>query len=91
MLVRQLSGEGLSWLLYVLIEESSLFPAGLPLAPVEVKVVEDTAHQLRLIWGPPFTFPGENISYSVFIEDLVTGQKETVVGLTDTVYTHSVS
>ena len=71
--------------------ESSFFPAGLPLAPVEVKVIKDTPHQLRLNWGPPFTFPGETISYSVFIEDLVTGQKETVVGLTDPVYTHNVS
>ena len=54
-------------------------------------MVEDTPHLLRLNWGPPFTFPGETISYSVFIENLVIGQNETVVGLTDTVYTHSVS
>ena len=64
---------------------------GLPLAPVELEVRGDTAHQLTLSWGPPFTLPGETLSYSLLIEDLDTGHTETVNTLSDTVYTHNVS
>ena len=63
---------------------------GLPLAPVELEVRGDTAHQLTLSWGPPFTLPGETVSYSLLIEDLATGHTETET-LSDTVYTHSLS
>ena len=65
-------------------------PPGLPLAPVELEVRGDIAHELNLSWGPPFTLPGETVSYSLLIEDLVTGHTETET-LSDTVYTHSVS
>ena len=51
----------------------------------------DTAHQLTLSWGPPFTLPGETLSYSLLIEDLDTGHTETVNTFSDTVYKHNVS
>ena len=63
----------------------------LPLAPVELNVRGDTAHQLTLSWGSPFTLPGETLSYSLLIEDLATGHNETENALSDTVYTHNVS
>ena len=64
---------------------------GLPLAPGELEVVGDTAHQLRLNWSSPFTLPGESVVYSLVIVDQVTGHTETVAPLTDTDYTHTVT
>ena len=57
---------------------------------MELEVRGDTAHQLTLSWGPPFTLPGETVSYSLLIEDLVTEHTETET-LSATVYTHSLS
>ena len=61
------------------------------MVPVELEVRGDTVHQLTLSWGPPFTLPGETLSYSLVIKDLATGHTETESTLSDTVYTHNVS
>ena len=64
---------------------------GLPLAPGELQLIGDTAHQLRLSWSQPFTLPGETVSYSLLIQNLATGWNRTVGGLTETSYTHSLT
>ena len=85
----------LPWTDYIAVvvsPDNRVFPCpGRPLAPGELEVVGDTAHQLRLNWSSPFTLPGESVHYSLVIVDQVTGHTETVAPLTDTDYTHSVS
>ena len=51
----------------------------------------EIAHQLSLSWSPPFTLPGETVTYSLLIQDLVTGHNESVGSLTDTQYTHQLT
>ena len=63
----------------------------LPLAPGQLEVSGDTPHQLRLSWSPPFTLPGETVSYSLLVTNLVTGLNQTLGPLSDTVYTHQLS
>ncbi|CAI8046162.1 hypothetical protein GBAR_LOCUS25513 [Geodia barretti] len=43
--------------------------SSLPLAPGEVEVVGERVHQLRVTWTPPFSLPGELISYSLLISE----------------------
>ena len=64
---------------------------GLPLAPGEVEVSGDTPHQLRLSWTPPFSLPGEVISYSLLVTDLTTGQDQPLVPVSETSYTHQIT
>ena len=65
--------------------------AGLPLGPVELEVTGDSPHQLQLSWSPPFSLPGETISYSLLIQDMATGLNRTVEPLSPTVFTHQLS
>ena len=51
----------------------------------------EIAGQLRLSWSPPFTLPGESLSYSLLATDLTTGLNQSLGPLSDTVYTHQVS
>ena len=64
---------------------------GLPLAPGELEVSGDVAHQFRLSWSPPFTLQGETVFYSLVVTDLDTGSRQTLGPLSDTAYTHQVS
>ena len=64
---------------------------GLPLGPVELEVTGDSPHKLQLSWSPPFSLPGETISYSLLIQDLATGLNRTVEPLSLTVFTHQLS
>ena len=51
----------------------------------------DSPHKLQLSWSPPFSLPGETISYSLLIQDLATGLNRTVEPLSLTVFTHQLS
>ena len=64
---------------------------GYPLAPGELIVSGDVAHQLNLSWSSPFTLPGEILSYYILIQDVVTGQNESINSLTDTNYIHQLT
>ena len=68
-----------------------LYAPGQPLAPGELQLTGDTALQLRLSWGQPFTLPGETVSYFLLIQNQATGWNKTVGRLTETSYTHSLS
>ena len=45
--------------------------------------------QLRVVWTPPFSLPGEPISYSLLVRDETSGDHTTVGPLSDTSYTHT--
>ena len=47
--------------------------------------------QLRVVWTPPFSLPGELISYSLLVRDETSGDHTTVGPLSDTNYTHTLS
>ena len=66
-------------------------PPGLPLAPGEVEVVGERVHQLRVTWTPPFSLPGELISYSLLVTDKTTGFTSSLGPLNDTNFTHQIS
>ena len=70
---------------------SCLPPPGLPLAPGEVEVVGERVHQLRVTWTPPFSLPGELISYSLLVTDEATGFTSSLGPLNDTSFTHQIS
>jgi hypothetical protein len=72
-------------------ETVSLSVYGLPLAPGQLEVEGDSPHQLRLSWSPPFTLPGETVSYSLEARDLATGLSEPPLPLSGTQYTHNLS
>ncbi|CAI8046170.1 hypothetical protein GBAR_LOCUS25516, partial [Geodia barretti] len=69
----------------------SLTVFGLPLAPGEVEVVGERVHQLRVTWTPPFSLPGELISYSLLVTDEATGFTSSLGPLNDTNFTHQIS
>ena len=66
-------------------------PPGLPLAPGEVEVVGEKVHQLRVTWIPPFSLPGEIISYSLLVTDEAMGFTSSLGPLNDTSFTHQIS
>ena len=56
-----------------------------------MEVVGERVHQLRVTWTPPFSLPGELISYSLLVTDEATGFTSSLGPLNDTNFTHQIS